>query len=353
VSPRDERALEEPSASRPSPPDGREALIVPGDVSSRLRGSAITISLVAMAISSPPQWLDRPEGRLAYEVAGDGPLVVCAPGMGDVRSVYRDVVPALAAAGYRVAVTDLRGHGDSDTTFSDYGDVPTALDVLALVEHLGGPAVLVGSSMGASASVWAAAERPDAVTGLVLLGPFLRDAPMPAWKVRLQRDLMRLALLPPWGPAAWAMAYRQFSVGRSPKGSRKDGVRLPAWFDDHVREVRAMLGDGARLRALRRLVGQLTHRPVEERLSEVNVPALAVIGEQDPDFADPAAELSYIDAQLSRPGQFVRAVLVPECGHYPHSQRPDVVVPATLEFLAGLPREGAQWARGAACLGRA
>ena len=47
---------------------------------------------------------------------------------------------------------DLRGHGDSDTTFATHGDVVTGQDALALVEHLGGPAVLVGNSMGAGAA---------------------------------------------------------------------------------------------------------------------------------------------------------------------------------------------------------
>ena len=43
----------------------------------------------------------------------------------------------LADAGYRVASMDLRGHGDSDTTFATHGDIATGQDVLALVEHLG------------------------------------------------------------------------------------------------------------------------------------------------------------------------------------------------------------------------
>jgi alpha-beta hydrolase superfamily lysophospholipase len=60
------------------------------------------------------QLLDRPEGRIGYEVAGEGPLVVLLPGMGDVRAGYRFLAPALAETGYRVASTDLRGRGDSD-----------------------------------------------------------------------------------------------------------------------------------------------------------------------------------------------------------------------------------------------
>ncbi len=45
--------------------------------------------------------LDRPDGRIAYELAGDGPLVVLVPGMGDLRGTYRLLAPAIAEAGYR------------------------------------------------------------------------------------------------------------------------------------------------------------------------------------------------------------------------------------------------------------
>src|SRR3712207_2030452 len=99
--------------------------------------------------------VQRPEGRIAYDVTGSGPLVVCIPGMGELRSAYRFTAPALAAAGFRVATMDLRGHGDSDTTFTRYDDVAAGEDALALVEHLGGPAVLLGNSMGAGAAAWA------------------------------------------------------------------------------------------------------------------------------------------------------------------------------------------------------
>src|SRR5271169_6801621 len=103
--------------------------------------------------SSPvqaPRYVARPDGRVAYDVDGHGPLVVLVPGMGDLRAGYRFLAPALREAGYRVACTDLRGHGDSDTTFASYGDEETGSDVIALIERLGGgPAVVVGSSMAA------------------------------------------------------------------------------------------------------------------------------------------------------------------------------------------------------------
>ena len=68
------------------------------------------------------RFLERPAGRLAYELTGDpaGPLVVCCPGMGDLRTSYRALAQRLAADGARVASVDLRGHGQSDVGWPDY-----------------------------------------------------------------------------------------------------------------------------------------------------------------------------------------------------------------------------------------
>lgn len=47
------------------------------------------------------QFVYTPEGPIAYEVWGNGPLVICVPGMGDLRSVYRFMAPILVNTGYR------------------------------------------------------------------------------------------------------------------------------------------------------------------------------------------------------------------------------------------------------------
>ena len=71
-------------------------------------------------------YLPRPEGRIAYDRTGEGPLVLLVPGMGDLRSTYRFLVPDLVAAGFTAVSVDLRGHGDSDVGFGSYGDAETA-----------------------------------------------------------------------------------------------------------------------------------------------------------------------------------------------------------------------------------
>ena len=159
------------------------------------------------------QYIARPDGRVAFDVDGAGPLVVLVPGMGDLRSTYRHLAPTLRAAGYRVAVTDLRGHGDSDATFSVYGDEATAGDLIALVEHLGGPALLVGNSLGAGAAALVAALRPELVSGLVLVGPFVRD-PELSLATRL---MLRVAMARPWGARAWVSYLPKLNAGERPE----------------------------------------------------------------------------------------------------------------------------------------
>lgn len=259
------------------------------------------------------EFLQRPDGRIAYDVAGTGPLVVCLPGMGELRSTYRATVPALVAAGYRVASMDLRGHGDSDATFERYDDVATGEDALALVEHLGGPAILLGNSLGAGAAVWAAAERPELVTGLGLLGPFVRNPPTG----RLMMVLFRLLMTPPWARLAWTAFLPSLSPGRR-----------PADFEEHRRRIGDSLRRPGYARAFSRTT-RTSHAPVEARLAEVRQPALVVMGERDPDFRDPAAEAAWIAERLP-----ARVVLVPDAGHYPQVEAPDVVNPALVDFCA-------------------
>ncbi len=54
-------------------------------------------------------YLTRPEGRLAYEVVGEGPTVICAPGMGELRSAYRFLAPSVARRGLSSRVDGLAG----------------------------------------------------------------------------------------------------------------------------------------------------------------------------------------------------------------------------------------------------
>jgi len=269
------------------------------------------------SVESQVRYLQRPEGRVSYTVEGHGPLVVAVPGMGDLRSSFRELVPPLVAAGYRVAVTDLRAHGDSDTTFHEFGDIATAGDLIALLEELGEPAIVLGNSMGAAAATWVAAERPDLIAGLVFYGPLLRDPALGRATTGLIHLLYRVLFARPWGASAWAGYYRS-TLNR--------GHTAP-WLAEHVAAIRAKLSEPGRLASFRRLTLQLTHSVVEPRVPQVQADILAFVGELDPDYRDLPAEVEWMRSHG------IEVVQVPESGHYPHTQRPDVTVPATLAFL--------------------
>jgi pimeloyl-ACP methyl ester carboxylesterase len=270
----------------------------------------------APAQSSSTRYLDRPEGRIAYDVQGSGPLVVLVPGMGDLRAGYRFLAPQLIAAGYRVATADLRGHGDSDTTFSSYGDPETAGDIDALIDELGGTAVVGGNSLAAGAAVIVAAEHPDKVTGLVLLGPFVRNPPASV----IQTWLFRTMMAPLWGATMWKSYLPTLYKGKK-----------PADFEEYRSRVIASLKRPGYGRAFSLTTRQTTHAPAEARLGEVTAPAIVIMGDSDPDFKDPAGEATWIGQQLD-----AQVVLVPEAGHYPQSQQPEITTPAVLGFLAAV-----------------
>jgi pimeloyl-ACP methyl ester carboxylesterase len=261
--------------------------------------------------NSEVRYLVRPEGKIAYELSGSGPLIVCVPGMGDLRATYRFLAPLLVAAGYRVAVTELRGHGDSDATFTTYGDEATATDIEALIWELGGPALVVGNSMGAASAILAAAHQPELIRGLALLGPWAREGKISA----VLSLIMRVAMMPAWAAMSWNSYLPKLYAGTK-----------PADFAQYRKAVVDSIKKPGYAKAFS-LTTHTSHDVAEKALPDVATPVLVVMGEQDPDFKDPAGEARWICEQLGG-----ALVMVPDSGHYPQSQRPELVGPAILAF---------------------
>lgn len=264
--------------------------------------------------ASPTHFVTRPEGRIAYDVQGEGPLLVFVPGMAELRSSYRHLTPALLAAGYTVATTDLRGHGESDTSFTSYGDIETASDIEALITELGGSAVIIGNSLAAGAAVIVAAAHPDQVDGLVLVGPFVRNPPANA----LTRAVFRAMMAPLWVAAMWKSYMPSLYAGRKPVD-----------FEEYRTAVVASLKRPAYGKAFSLTTQQITHDPAEASLEDVAAPAIVIMGEKDPDFKNPLAEAKWIGEKLH-----AEVVMVADAGHYPQAQQPEITAAAVLRFLA-------------------
>jgi pimeloyl-ACP methyl ester carboxylesterase len=270
------------------------------------------------------EFLEVDGGRIAYEVTGDGPLVVLAHGMGDNRNAYRFLVPVLTEAGYRVASTDLRGAGESSTGWSSYTRTDTASDLLALIRHLGGPAVLVGHSFAGGAATIAAAQAPELVSAIVEIDPFTR-VPKISYGAfltnrRYRRGGLRLIGVALTGSVGVWTSYLNVAFPG----------RKPADYAEAIAALQANLREPGRMAAARQM-GKSRPADAEAKLGSIQCPALVLMGTLDSDWADPRAEADAIVAAM--PAGLGRAVMIDGAGHYPHTQFPDQVAAALLPFL--------------------
>jgi pimeloyl-ACP methyl ester carboxylesterase len=139
--------------------------------------------------------------------------------------------------------------------------------------------------------------------------------------------MFRTLFARPWGAAMWALYYRS---------TLSKGAQAP-WLGEHVAAIRSSLREPGRLRSLLDLTLSLDHDQVTRFVPDVVAPTLIAVGAGDPDYKDPAAELTWMGEQLH-----AETVLVENAAHYAQHQRPDVVVPRVLAFAAAL-REGSGW----------
>jgi len=275
------------------------------------------------------EFLDIEGGRIAYDVTGEGPLVVLSHGIGDRRQAYRFLAPRLAQAGYRVANADLRGHGESSMGWKSVTGTDAitrtdiAGDLLALIRHFGGPAIIVGHSISGGAATIAAAKEPELVSGIVEINPFTKTQKISLGGLmrirRYRRGVTRLAGTQIFRSLRLWMRYLDVAYPTK-----------PADYADYMAALAAKLREPGRMAEFMK-TGKSTPADAGAQLPNVRCPALVVMGTLDPDFADPGAEGDAIVAAM--PAGLGRVATVEGAGHYPHAQCPDEVAALVIPFL--------------------
>jgi pimeloyl-ACP methyl ester carboxylesterase len=270
------------------------------------------------------EYLSIAGNKIAYDVTGDGPLVVLAHGMGDSRHSYRFVVPALVAAGYRVANMDIRGCGDSSIGWDGYSRTDIAGDLVALVRHLGGPAVIMGQSISGGAATIAAATAPELIAGVIELAPFTRTQTIAlGGLIRVKRyraGSVRLVMTMTLGRLSSWKKYLDLAYPAKPAD----------WAGELAR-IETKMSEPGRMKTLQAMC-RTDPGDAGAQLPHVKCPVLIIEGSLDPDWVDPRAEGEKIIADLA-PG-LGELAMIEGAGHYPHAQTPDQVVALSLPFLA-------------------
>jgi 2-succinyl-6-hydroxy-2,4-cyclohexadiene-1-carboxylate synthase len=245
---------------------------------------------------------------LHAERLGAGPRLVLVHGFTQTGRSWRPVAEDLARD-HEVVLLDAPGHGGS-------ADVAVGLADGAglLAEAADGPGAWIGYSMGARWSLHVALQRPEAVTGLVLLGGTAGIEDDGERAERRRRDLDTADRLTAVGVDRFLDEWlaQPLFAGLAPDRSALEDRRR-----NTVEGLRSSL----------ELAGTGAQAPLWGRLRELAVPVLAVAGDADVPYAARAERI----ASLVPAGEAAR---VPGAGHAAHLERPEAFLAVVRPWLA-------------------
>jgi pimeloyl-ACP methyl ester carboxylesterase len=305
--------------------------------------------------------------RMHFVELGAGPLLLLCHGFPEGWYSWRDQLPALAAAGYRVVAPDMRGYGRTEAPpeISSYSIMDIVGDMVALVGALGAQqAIIIGHDWGANIAWHAALFRPDMFPAVAALSvPFRPRGPAPPlsmlrkagllthyWfhfqepgvaEAEFERDprtALRRVLYSISGDAPQATRELSLHPGQGWLANTLEPAHPPAWYTeadlDHMTAEFSRSGFRGGLNWYRNIDRnwQLT---APWAGAAIRQPALFIAGSVDPIIAGGfgAAALAALPATV--PG-LRRTVLIEGAGHFIQQERPQQVNAALLEFLRSL-----------------
>jgi 3-oxoadipate enol-lactonase len=147
-----------------------------------------------------------------YEIHGEGEPLVLISGLNSEHSLYRGMLPKLAAR-YRVLVFDNRGVGQTDKPDIPYSMVMMADDTAGLMEAVGiEKAHVLGTSMGGRIAAALALQYPQRVESLIVISTCMKPPPA-SWHRRLIDLELRLPMVRRSNP--YYAVVRQRDASRS------------------------------------------------------------------------------------------------------------------------------------------
>jgi pimeloyl-ACP methyl ester carboxylesterase len=253
--------------------------------------------------------------EIALVEAGEGPPLICIPGLGGTKASFLTTVSALAPQGHRVIAVDLPGFGDSSKPHSAAFNAMWFSSVIGdLIDELGlETASFAGNSMGGRIAIELGIRCPDRVDKLVLLAPALAWLKERPWKWLLQMPLPRLGYLQPTPRWAVEPIVRRIVPGGE-QGWTAAGV------DEFLRAYCTPAGRYAFYECARNIY---MDEPYGEegfwtRLKKLAPESMFVWGSQD--TLVPDTFMRHVERALPRSRH-----LELDCGHVPQMERPEQV----------------------------
>ncbi|TSD96517.1 alpha/beta hydrolase [Skermania sp. ID1734] len=254
---------------------------------------------------------------LNYETKGSGDLVVLVMGTGSPGRVWGlHQVPALVAAGFQVCTFDNRGIAPSFEAVGGMTIDDLVADTAGLIELLGAPAFVAGTSMGARVVQELALRRPDLVRKAVFMAGHGR---LDQFQKTLSEGEHELDASGVTLPAKYEAAIT--AVMNLSPATMADPAAARDWLDmfeftggpvpPGVRAQRKMDHDFDRLQAYR----------------AITVPCLSI------GFADDRMIPPYLSKEVADVIPGARYLEIADAGHFGYLERPDAVNQAMIEFF--------------------
>jgi pimeloyl-ACP methyl ester carboxylesterase len=232
-------------------------------------------------------------------------------GLGSSNNYYTSVVPFLTEQGYRCICFDMTGSGRSPYTYVEQSIHSLAEDVIDLMDVLSiDKAVFVGHSMSGIVGPELAAEWPDRVQGLILVGPVWPSSEAaPVFEDRITKVAEK-------GMEVMADTVPYAAVGSS-------ATSLQHAF---IREL--LLGmDPAGYISLCRVIANAYKSP--PNYGKVSCPTIVIAGEEDKSAHLPGCK-KIMEALGSEQKDMV---VMNKCGHWHCIEDPAEVAKLSLDFL--------------------
>jgi len=253
---------------------------------------------------------------------GEGPAVLLLHGFPDTHRVWREQLPALLDAGYRVIAPDLRGRGASDMPEAvEAYNIATMLgDVTGIMDARGVErAFVVGHDFGAVLAWATAILLPDRVEKLVAM-----SVGNPAgWREPPLHQRM----------LSWYMLFFQFEGIAEAWLQHDDWKLLREWLadaPDRESYVEDLARPGRLTAGLNYYRANLAPRMPDEwlELPPVRVPTMGMWSTRD--FALTEEQMTGSGAMVEAPWRYER---VEDAGHWLQLEQPGRVNPLLLDFL--------------------
>ena len=252
-----------------------------------------------------------------FDEAGHGPAIVLLHGYPFDRSMWREQIDFLSAAGYRVIAPDLRGLGENESSVEIATMDEMARDVAALIDELTvDRAVVCGLSMGGYVAFEFAHLFPSRPRALVLAGtraPADNESEKESRAQQVERVL--------------AEGMKGIPEATLPKLLAR---RTLAEKPNVVAQVRDMILRAPPRGAAAAQRGMAARRDYSDDLPRINVPTLVIVGRED--TVRPVADAEFMHERIPES----HLEIIDDAAHMTNMEQPEAFNNVLLRFLEKL-----------------